>query len=116
MSLAALARATSAPRHQPRLTDNAPLPANAPNPRARAAAPAPRTDGFDSLVKYIPTETVTIFVAICSARSAIETAVGKFSYGMAYAACAALTPLLLWLIAAGRFRAAGGTGPVPFHW
>jgi len=75
-----------------------------------------RADGFDNLVRYIPTETVTIFVAVCSARSAVETVSGGFSFGIAYAACAALTPALLWLIAAGRHRAAGGVGPVPLHW
>lgn len=119
MSLAMLAR-TAAPQEVGG-QDGWPRPGAAPLPQEAPAAVAPRPelsrrDGFDSLVKYIPIETVTIFVAVCSARPAVERLAGGFSFGVAYAICAALTPLLLWLIAAGRRRAGGGIGPLGLHW
>ena len=126
MSLAALARDSSARAASPATAGRrgAPVaaPAGASASPAAHASPAQtlpstsRADGFDNLVRYIPIETITVFVAVCSARSAIETIAGGFSFGIAYAACAALTPAVLWLIAAGRHRASGAGGPVPLHW
>ncbi|HVI34033.1 hypothetical protein [Phenylobacterium sp.] len=34
---------------------------------AAAPAPAPSTDPFDQLVRYLPTETITLFVAAMAA-------------------------------------------------
>lgn len=108
MTLAALAR-TAAPVPQPLSPDQrvgmVPLEASAAPATPATGRGMSRADGFDTLSKYIPTETVTIFVAICSGRSAIEIIAGNFSYPAAYAACAVLTPALMWLIAMGRTAA-----------
>ncbi len=88
-------------------------------PRDMAPQPAgtAKREEFDGLVKYIPTETVTIFVAICSARSAVETITGGgFPYLWIYLACAALTPILLVLIAVGRKRSAERPVQLDLHW
>lgn len=111
MSLASLAR-MQAPRPASQ-ADIAP---------GRPAGPAPgggkpaQRDGFDSLIKYIPTETVTLFVALCSARPALAVVMGGESQMMwLYAVGVIATPLILWTIALGRHRSSGATEPFRLH-
>lgn len=75
-------------------------------PRAPVAATA-TADGFDALVKYIPTETVTLFVAAMAALPALTEVAPGTTPWMLYAASALLTPVILVLIAYGRHRQSG---------
>lgn len=65
-------------------------------------------DRFDMLTKYIPTETVTLYIA----AMAIKDQLAGLHLGITpisiYAAGAILTPLILFLIAYGKARAGGG--------
>lgn len=76
--------------------------------RARAPAAPARADGFDALAKYIPTETVTLFVAAMAVRGPLENLIGATPWHL-YLAGAALTPTILLLIAFGRYRQSGVT-------
>jgi hypothetical protein len=99
MSLSSLAR-VAMPRR----------PAAAPGDpeRVRAPGPAASPDGFDALAKYIPTETVTLFVAAMAVREPLaKLKVGTWDL---YFAGAALTPILLLLIVYGRHRQSGAIG------
>jgi hypothetical protein len=86
--------------------------------RARGTvAPAALTrtateDHFDLLIKYIPTETVTLFVAAMAAASALTATWPWITVRVLYYGCAALTPIVLLLIALAKRRAAGVSGSI----
>lgn len=107
MSLSSLARPAShaiVRQHDP-LASAVPVP-----------PPLPVKDGFDSLIRYIPTETVTIFVALCGALQAIEVASrGAVSLAAIYWGGAVATPIVLFVISYGRHRSSGGSVPLQRH-
>lgn len=65
-------------------------------------------DRFDMLTKYIPTETVTLYIA----AMAIKVQLADLHLGITpcsiYVAGAVLTPAILFLIAFGKARGSGG--------
>ena len=81
-----------------------------------AAPPRPQ-DNFDLLTKYIPTETITLFVAAMSIHAALESVWPALTPWRLYAAFAILTPSLLVLISWLKQRQAersAGVPPAPF--
>jgi hypothetical protein len=89
------------------------------NPAAAAAAGQPsKDDRFDLLTKYIPTETLTLYVAAMAAEPAISASFnGKIEALELYIAGAVLTPLVLLLAAYGKLRASGlATSFRPHPW
>ena len=67
-----------------------------------------QNQNFEALTKYIPTETITIFVAAMSALLAVVKLQPGFDLAtwtlVAYFACAALTPILVWAMAFITYR------------
>ncbi|HEX8141034.1 MAG TPA: hypothetical protein VF553_00455 [Pyrinomonadaceae bacterium] len=63
------------------------------------------SNALSQLVKYIPTETITLYVAAISAATALKT-IGITELGI-YWFFAVLTPLLVVLIYLGKRKAAG---------
>ncbi|MEA2993617.1 MAG: hypothetical protein QOD40_2537 [Alphaproteobacteria bacterium] len=75
------------------------------------AAGTVNNERFEALTKYVPTETITIFVALMSALQAIAKLKPNafdmsFWAWIIYVACAILTPVLVWAIAYAAFREA----------
>ncbi len=69
-----------------------------------------------SIVDYIPTEIVTIYVAVGAALSdaASPSRTGQW---VAFWVFLGITPLALWALVAARVRAAGVSPPLdPLHW
>jgi hypothetical protein len=118
MSLASLAAALGpdAPHRPSAMPENA-QGAPAPSPAAPGAPPKSE-NGFALLTRYIPTETITLYVAAVAATS------GKLKLPFAgldaawavYVIFAAVTPLLLWLLAFGEYRRVPGTVPFAPPW
>jgi len=77
-------------------------------PVAAAVARPDADDRFDLLTKYIPTETLTLYVAAIAALPAITVASGGTVEAIhVYAAGAVLTPIILLLASFGKLRASG---------
>jgi hypothetical protein len=77
---------------------------------AEKAAPAKEqetaaSNALESLVKYVPTESVTLYVAAASASEALKATISFFTPEFAYWFFAVLTPILFLLIFAGKRRA-----------
>src|SRR5687767_15346620 len=68
----------------------------------------PPEENFELLAKYIPTETITLFVAAVSAMQAIVKLEPQFRLDpwVAYWVFAALTPLIVLVLAYAAFREA----------
>lgn len=114
MSLATLA---FAPRFAPGLPD-VQMPEDLAGPLPASAAPrANENAGFDLLTRYIPTETITLYVAAMATREQIAQALGlepTAAVTAIYLSFALLTPAMLLVLmmtahrqsgAATRFRA-----------
>lgn len=71
-------------------------------------------DRFDALTRYIPTETITIFVAAAGAIGAIQDVWPGVSAWALYIGCAVLTPLIFWAVAYGRHHQANDAKPFTF--
>ncbi|MFA5122282.1 hypothetical protein [Zavarzinia sp.] len=85
-----------------------------PPPPPPAAATVPGADSaLDALTKYIPVETVTLYVAAVSAQPALQSMVSWATAGLLYVIFGVLTPVILWLVAARAQRAAGLTPTLP---
>lgn len=69
------------------------LPSNNPNP-----------DGFSALSRYIPTESITLYVAAVSASPALSSTFPSWNPVYAYYFLAFLTPVLLLLLFLGKNR------------
>jgi hypothetical protein len=65
-------------------------------------------DRFDMLTKYIPTETVTLYIAAMAIKDQLASLRLGITPISIYVAGAVLTPLILFLIAYGKARASGG--------
>jgi hypothetical protein len=75
-----------------------------------AEAPIESTKGsnaLDSLVRYIPTEAITLYVAACSVVAALKDKVPPLIPYLVYWAFVFLTPLLFLIIFGGRRRSDG---------
>jgi hypothetical protein len=66
----------------------------------------PPSNALDALVKYIPTESITLYVAATSAAtlSTLKTGFPNFSMWWVYWAFVVLTPILFLLIYVGKRR------------
>ena len=84
------------------------------------AAPVAQPDGddrFDLLTKYIPTETITLFVAAMAAQKPLAASIPGVNPTTLYVAGAVLTPVALLVATLGKQRLAGVKGtlhPWPF--
>ena len=79
-------------------------------------APATRpADNFEGLTKYIPVETITLFVAAIAAVDALQATI-RLGRWEVYWACAALTPLVLWLIARREHLRTNPAAPFATPW
>ncbi len=67
---------------------------------------------LNALVKYIPTEIVTLYVAAASATPSLRVAIPVVDGKLVYWGFAALTPVLLILMYASK-RASDGIPPLP---
>jgi hypothetical protein len=88
-----------------------------PNDSERRLSPAISTprDSFDALTRYIPTETVTLFVAACAAFR-LDAATGFTGLKLwLWVAGVVLSPLVLVLVAFGRHRQSGTTARFTVH-
>jgi hypothetical protein len=84
------------------LTDDLlPLAGESPTERTKAS------DALDSLVKYIPTESITLYVAASSAMPMILKTFVSVTEASVYWFFGLLTPILFLLIFAGKRRTAG---------
>lgn len=82
--------------------------------RSSPALSTPR-DSFDALTRYIPTETVTLFVAACAAFR-LDAATGFTGLKLwLWVAGVLLSPLVLVLVAFGRHRQSGTTARFTVH-
>jgi hypothetical protein len=85
-------------------------------PQAVSAAPevasSPGSNALDFLVKYIPTESATLYLAAVSGAGAIQSVLPFFTPVVSYWFFAILTPLLLLMILAGK-RRTEGLRPLP---
>jgi hypothetical protein len=93
------------------------LSAPVPPATARAATEVavqdnPVTTTVNALVKYIPTEVVTLYVAAASSTQAVRSAVPTFDGRFTYWAFAVLTPIILLLVYASK-RASSGLVILP---
>ncbi len=78
-------------------------------PLAAARPPNEQTkasDALDALVRYIPTETVTLYVAASAALPSLKSSLGATEL-IVYWSFAVLTAVLFLLIFAGKRRSAG---------
>ena len=116
MSLARLARESAATSAVKAGVVAAPPP---PPPVAPApAAPAQQPNAFDLLSRYLPTETITLFMAALSARATLPAPLhDQLSAWVFYWGFAALTPVILLTLAyiAQRDAEAAGQMKAPFR-
>jgi hypothetical protein len=68
---------------------------------------APANNALSMLVKYIPTESITLYVAAASASGALKNFSPKLTEESIYWFFGALTPVLFALIFIGKLRASG---------
>jgi hypothetical protein len=73
-------------------------------PAAKESSTA-TTNALEALVKYVPTESVTLYVAAASAGEALAATMSFFTPLFSYWFFAGLTPVLFLLIFAGKRRA-----------
>ncbi len=70
------------------------------------------TGSLNLLVKYIPTEVITLYVATLSATPALQEVFPRVQTGDIYWGFTIITPLLLFLVYVNK-RATAGLTPVP---
>lgn len=93
--------------HRPALLDQRTSPVNQIGARGSTV-----TDSLNLLVKYIPTEVVTLYVAAMSAAPALRSQFPTISSANIYWAFGILTPILLFLVYVNK-RATAGLQIVP---
>ena len=91
----------------------------APKDRGAAAQPENKTpvatttaNTVEQLTRYIPSEIITVYVALTSAMENAKASVRALWIG--FAICLALTPVVTWLIFAAKVRARGQA--IPRSW
>lgn len=92
-------------------------------PTAEAVPPSPPQaqgsavlSALKSIVDYIPTEIVTVFVAVTAALSDASTS-SRAGQWVAFWVFLILTPVTLWALTAARLRAGGAPLPLdPKNW
>jgi hypothetical protein len=92
--------------------------------RRQRAAPLDGADqqpdppsGFEMLTRYIPTETITLYVGAMAAKADIAKLLGRAdAVWPIYWTFAILTPVLLFLLMLSRHRTGGSTEPFAVHW
>lgn len=77
-----------------------------PGAPAPAAAPASFSNALNALIQYIPTESVTLYIATLAAAPALEQALDFVTVEVIYWFFAVLTPILFVLIYLGKRRSA----------
>ena len=75
--------------------------------------PPPPNNALSMLIKYIPTESVTLYVAAVSAAPALKAVEPRIEMKLYYF-FGLLTPILFALILIGKRKAAGGNQPGTF--
>ncbi len=116
MSLAALSREQPLPR-SPRAAPTPGMAMDDESPESPDQEPPPPPSGsnaFETLTRYIPTETITLYMGAMAAMAEF-TAVG-ISVWAIYAFFALLTPALLLVLTLSRARQAGEAGYAMLHW
>jgi hypothetical protein len=73
---------------------------------APAAAPTTFSNALNALIQYIPTESVTLYIATLAAAPALEQALSFVTVEVIYWFFAVLTPVLFILIYLGKRRSA----------
>ncbi len=84
---------------------------------SETAAEAPQPSGsnaFETLTRYIPTETITLYLGAMAALKEFTTA--GISVWAIYAFFAILTPILLIVLTLGHARQSGEQGYAMLHW
>lgn len=71
-----------------------------------AAAPSTFSNALNALIQYIPTESVTLYIATLAAAPSLQQALGFATVEVIYWFFAVLTPILFILIYLGKRRAA----------
>ena len=103
MSLAALARQAWRPPGATTFDD--------------ATSQADPPSGFELLTRYIPTETITLYVGAMAAKDDIANLLRRTdAVWPIYWTFALLTPVLFFLLALNRHRTSGSTEPFSIHW
>jgi hypothetical protein len=74
---------------------------------ASPVQPTPASSALDGLVKYIPTETITLYVAATAAIKSITTAFPWLTADCLYWGFVGLTPILFLLVYMGKRRSQG---------
>lgn len=73
--------------------------------------------GFEMLTRYIPTETITLYVGAMAAKAEIATLLNRAdAVWIIYWAFALLTPILYFLLLLSRHRTSGSAEPFSLHW
>lgn len=80
--------------------------------REAAARSNDISNTLDMLIRYIPTEAITLYVAALAAEPALRPVVSAYSAAQIYTAFLILTPLLVLVVYASK-RATEGMRPLP---
>lgn len=73
-------------------------------PKPTRVLTAEQESQFNQLTKYIPTESITLYVASMAALPAFKDSYPFFSSLMFYWFFAFLTPIILWVVDFGQFK------------
>ncbi len=74
----------------------------------------PQSQALDELTRYIPTETITLFVASIGILSILSKVLPSISHVKVYLTWALITPLIVLLVAIGKHRGATQAGKFAF--
>jgi hypothetical protein len=86
-------------------------------PGALDAAPPQSPSGFEMLTRYIPTETITLYVGAMAAKDDLAKLLGvENAIWPIYWTFAVLTPVLLLLLMLSRHKTSGSTESFKPHW
>ena len=72
------------------------------------------SSALDALTRFIPTEAVTIYIAAVAAMPALQDTLKATKEGV-YWFCAALTPILMFLIILGKRKSLKGSGDPKYN-
>lgn len=73
--------------------------------------------GFEMLTRYIPTETITLYVGAMAAKAEVAKVLGLAdAVWPIYWTFAVLTPILLLLLTLNRHRTSASAASISVHW